>query len=300
MAGTWHGPGSPDSRSGCAGCADFGTGLPRLEVLQHHSPAPRHEVPSRGQGLALWDKIPVQEPVTGLAPQSHSRGARIYDGDWQCPSEADTEQHHRWERGHVQGEAMLPRDGGSGYLPYHPRERTGAALPTALAPCSTACISCQRAQRPAGTQETPEWLPQPGPGTPSCCAHGTEQTPAAKSPCSNPSPANPRPSSSKHPTLKEQHHHGHNRTPAASTQGKGQPQTPETSLPQPRGARNGAKLAPGPPASPTAIGNLGWALPPATRPQPRSRHKQGNKNPFGKSSPCSQRIISQLKGHKGI
>lgn len=135
---------------------------------------------------------------------------------------------------------------------------------------------------------------------PSCCAHGTEQTPAAKSPCSNPSPANPRPSSSKHPTLKEQHHHGHNRTPAASTQGKGQPQTPETSLPQPRGARNGAKLAPGPPASPTAIGNLGWALPPATRPQPRSRHKQGNKNPFGKSSPCSQRIISQLKGHKGI
>lgn len=166
MAGTWHGPGSPDSRSGCAGCADFGTGLPRLEVLQHHSPAPRHEVPSCGQGLARWDKIPVQEPVTGLAPQSHSRGARIYDGDWQCLSEADTEQHHRWEWGHVQGEAMLPRDGESGYLPCHPRERTGAALPTALAPCSTACISCQRAQRPAGTQETPEWLPQPGPGTP--------------------------------------------------------------------------------------------------------------------------------------
>lgn len=142
--------------------------------------------------------------------------------------------------------------------------------------------------------------PSLGLAPPSCCAHGTEQTPTAKSPCSYPSPANPRPSSSKHPTWKEQHHHGHNRTPAVSTQGKGQPQTPETSLPQPRGARNGAKLAPGPPASPTAIGNLGWALPPATRPQPRSRHKQGNKNPFGRSSPCSQRIISQLKGHKGI
>lgn len=171
---------------------------------------------------------------------------------------------------HVQGEGMLLRDRGSGYLPCHRRACTGAALellcPLHPAPRPAPAAEGLSIQQGHGRHQS-GWAWHP-------LAPRTEQTPAAKPPRASPSPANPRPSSSKHPTWKQQHHHGHNQSPATSTQGKGQPQTPQN---QPWGARNGAKLAPGPPACPTATGNPGWALPPATRPRPRSRHGQGNK-----------------------
>lgn len=66
LAAPWLGSATaPKPRSSCTGCADFSTGLPHLEGLQHHPPTLWHEVPSHGQGWARWDRIPVQEPETG-------------------------------------------------------------------------------------------------------------------------------------------------------------------------------------------------------------------------------------------
>lgn len=130
--------------------------------------------------------------------QSHSRGARIYDGDWQCLSEADTEQHHRWERGHVQGEAMLPRDGRSGYLPCHPRERTGAALPTAPGTLLHSLHQLPKGSAPSrDTGDTgvaaPAWAWHPLPAVPTGQSKHPQQSPPAPTPVlqtPGPHPAN--------------------------------------------------------------------------------------------------------------
>lgn len=228
---------------------------------------------ARGATSHGWEKIPVQEPVRGPITKPQP-GFRMGTGS------ARARRHRAASGVGATCREKLPRERGSG-CPNTTGENTRS--------CSALC---PWAQHPAGTRQTPEWLHQPGPGAPLVLCPRHRAHTRSKAPCATPSPADP----SKHPTCKERHRHGHEQTPATATQGKGQPQTPR----QPWGARKGAKLAPGPPTSPTGTGNPGWALPAAARPRPRSRHRQGNKNPFGKSSPCSQRAVLQLKGHKGI
>lgn len=113
----------------------------------------------------------------------HEATARIYVGDWQCPSEAGTERHQWWEWSHIQGEAMLPRDGGSGYLPHH--QSCSALCPQHPAPRPA---SAEGLSIPQGHRRHRRGCTSLGLAPPSRCAHSTELTPAAKPPCASPSP----------------------------------------------------------------------------------------------------------------
>lgn len=258
LAGICHSPGSADTWSGRAGCTDFGTGLLHLEGLRHHPPILWHEVPSHGQGQARCDKIPVQEPEAGpsMKPRflmgTGSARARL------TPSSITAESG-----GQDQGEAILPRARGSGYLLCHQREHTGAALPT-----THGTLLHGQHQLPQGSASsrdtgdtggaTPAWAWHPLPAVPTGQSKHPQQSPpvpapALQTPLCQPQPCKSQPSSSKHPTWKEQHQHGHKRSPATSAQGKGQPETPKTSLGE-------LSMEPNWPldhqTSPAAIGNL--------------------------------------------
>lgn len=170
------------------------------------------------------------------------------------------------------------------------RENTQLLCPQPVAPCSMASISCHRAQHPAGTLEG---LHQPGPGTLFLLCPQDRAKTCSKAPLCQPQPCKPQPSSSKHPTWKEQHHHSHNRSPAMSAQGKGQPQTPKIHLRE-------LSMEPNWPLdhqiSPAAIANPGWALP--AHPQPRSGTGREIEIPLAKVVPVLSALFFSSKDTK--